>query len=142
MKTLAYLTPAGTEFWLKSGAGWEPSEVPQGGAVWMVTDLAEESLSDIQVPRLFGRDRSGYIQRQLVAKYPESPYRIALPPPAGGTLMTRLAPPRQTLLGLDAAGRIDELLDDLAMPIAGLWTTSQLLSSIATHRSVPADSFV
>ncbi|MBU3739044.1 MAG: hypothetical protein FGM55_08840 [Rhodoferax sp.] len=142
MKTLAYLTPAGTEFWLKSSAGWEPSEVPQGGPVWMVTDLAEESLSDIQVPRLFGRDRSGYIQRQLASKYPESPYRMALPPPAGGTLMARLAPPRQTLLGLDAAGRIDELLDELAIPIAGLWTTSQLLSSIATHRSVPADSFV
>ena len=112
------------------------------GPVWAVTDLAEERFSQIQVPRIFGRDRANYLARQLSARFPDTPFCTALPLPGRGTLMDRLAPARQLLLGVDASERVHAALDGVTVPLAGLWSSSMLLAQIAGRRRLAPDLFV
>jgi hypothetical protein len=93
VKTVRYLSPAGNETWCLDGGQWRPVDSVASGFVWLVTDLPEESFVEIKTPRLFGKDRSAFIDRQLAARYPESPYRRSLPV-EGGELFDRLAPTR------------------------------------------------
>ena len=115
---------------------------PKGGSVWIVTDMAEETLAEIQVPRLYGRDRSGFIARQLSSRFPETPYKTALPTSSQTGILNRLAPLRQTLLALDARERMDQVLDNLDAKVAGLWTTSGLLARLGASRTLPGSLFI
>ncbi len=119
-----------------------PVDRAHRGSVWIVTDMAEETISDIQVPRLYGRDRSGFINRQLTSRFPETPYKIALPASSQTGLLNRLAPLRQTLLALDAKERIDQVLDNLDAKVAGLWSTSGLLARLGASKTLPGNLFV
>lgn len=141
MKTLRYLSPAGAETWCFDGGNWRPTETMAEGFVWLVTDLPEESFAEIKTPRLFGRDRSAFVDRQLAARFPESTYRMALPA-GGGELLDRLAPTRHVLFGVDAGGRIDAEIDALPQPIAAVVPMSMLLARLAQNRTLPADLFV
>lgn len=142
MKTVLHLTPSGSQVWLKGRDGWRSHDGPPSGPVWVVTDLAEEAFAEIQIPRIFGRDRQNFITRQVAARFPDTAYRTTLPVKPGGGLMDRIAPPRQTLLGLDAAPRINLALDALSTPLAGVWSTSMLLATIACRKPLPAELFV
>ena len=141
-KFVLHLTASGQGLWCKSPTGWAPHSGPATGPIWVVTDLAEETLIEIQIPRLFGQDRQRFIARQLANRFPDTAYRAALPASAQASLMDRLAPPRQTLIGLDAAPRLDAVLDSIATPVAGVWTTSMLLAQIGSHKKLPPDLFV
>lgn len=142
MKTVLHLTPSGSQVWLKGRDGWRPHDGPPSGPVWVVTDLAEEAFAEIQIPRIFGRDRQNLVARQLASRFPDTPYRTPLPVKPGGSLMDRIAPPRQTLLGLDAAPRVNLALDGLSTPVAGVWTTSMLLATIGCKKPLPPELFV
>lgn len=142
MKTVLHLTPAGSRLWRKSRDGWQPHDGPSVGPVWVVTDLAEEGFAEIQIPRIFGRDRMAFVARQVANRFPDTAYRTVLPVRHAGGLMDRIAPPRQSLLGLDAAQRVDAALATLASPLAGVWTTSMLLAQIGCKGTLPADLFV
>lgn len=142
MKTVLHLASSGSQFWRKSRDGWQAHDGPPTGPLWVVTDLAEESFAEIQIPRIFGRDRQGFIARQLASRFPDTPYRTMLPARPGGGFMDRMAPPRQTMLGLDAAQRVTTALDALSTPIAGVWTTSMLLASIGCKATLPPELFV
>lgn len=143
MQTVLYITTTGAQYWRKSGRTWQPCEGLQSGALWVVTNLAEESTFEVQVPRLFGRDRLNFIQRQLSSRFPDTPYCSVLAQPASGGLMARLAPPRQTLFGLDAAQRINAALDNVALaPVAGVWASTLLLLQLSRHKSLPKELFV
>lgn len=142
MKTVLHLTSAGAQYWRKSHDGWQAHEGPPAGPVWVITDLPEETFAEIQIPRIFGRDRQNFVARQITNRFPDTPYRITLPVRPSGGLMDRIAPPRQTLLGLDAAPRINAALDALSVPLAGVWSTSMLLASIGCKRSLPPELFV
>lgn len=142
MKTVLHLTSTGAQFWRKNRDGWQAHDDAPAGPVWVLTDLAEESFAEIQIPRIFGRDREGFVARQLASRFPDSPYRTTLPVRASGGLMDRLAPPRQTLLGVDAEQRITTALDGLTVPVAGVWATSKLLTDMADHKALPATLFV
>lgn len=142
MKTVLHLTSTGAQFWRKNSDGWQAHDDSPTGPVWILTDLAEESFAEIQIPRIFGRDRESFIARQLASRFPDSPYRTTLPVRAAGGLMDRLAPPHQTLLGLDSAQRVTAALNDLAVPVAGVWATSMLLADMARHKTLPATLFV
>lgn len=142
MKNVLHLTSSGSQLWRKSRDGWQTSDGPPVGSVWVVTDLAEESFAEIQIPRIFGRDRQGFIARQLASRFPDTPYRTTLSPRPTGGLMDRLAPPRQTLVGLDAAQRVNSALDTLTAPVAGVWAMSMLLAQIGCKKTLPPELFV
>lgn len=143
MQTVLYITPAGVQYWRKSAGNWQPCDGVQAGALWVVTNLAEESTAEISVPRLFGNDRRNFIQRQLSSRFPDTPFCSVLAQPASGSLMTRLAPPRQTLFGLDAAQRVNAALDDVALiPVAGVWASTLLLWQMSCYKSLPKELFV
>lgn len=142
MKTVLHLTPAGSQLWRKGPAGWQAHDGASSGPVWVLTDLAEEGFADLQVPRIFGRDRQAFVARQLASRFPDTPYRTVLPAARGGSLMDRIAPPRLGLLGLDAAQRVDAALATLTSPLTGVWTTSMLLAGIGCRKGLPPELFV
>ncbi|NDP40269.1 MAG: hypothetical protein GZ093_16235 [Rhodoferax sp.] len=142
MKTVLHLATSGPQLWRKSRDGWQAYDGPAKGPVWVVTDLAEESFAEILIPRIFGRDRQGFIARQLVSRFPDTPFRTTLPTPTNGTLMDRIAPPRLTLLGVDAAQKVNQALDALSAPIAGVWAMSMLLSLIGVKKGLPSELFM
>ena len=142
VKSILHLTVDGANFWRKSSGRWLPVEAPDKGAVWVVSDLAEESLTEIQIPRLFGRDRTNYIDRQLTSRFPDTPYKSMLAAAAPSGFLDRIAPRRQSLLALEAKDRVDAALDDLKAAVAGVWTTSGLLAQLGTEKSLPADLFL
>ena len=142
MKSILHLTVDGAHFWRKASGQWLPVEAPDKGAVWVVSDLAEESLTEIQIPRLFGRDRSNYINRQLTSRFPDTPYKSMLAAAAPASLLDRIAPRRQSLLALEAKDRVNAALDELKADVAGVWTTSGLLAQLGTEKSLPSDLFL
>jgi hypothetical protein len=107
-----------------------------------VADLAEEAFHEALVPRVFGRDRTGFLNRQLTTRFPDTPYKTALPPAIQTGLMNRLAPPRQTLLGLDAAERVAAAISSVTAPVAGVWSTSMLMAQAASQKRMPPDLFI
>lgn len=142
MKHLIYIGPAGAEYWRQDRGGWQRlAQAPQG-PVWAVTDLAEESFSEIQIPRIFGRDRANFLERQMAARFPDTRYRTVLPARGANSLMERLAPPRQMVVAVDAADRIDAALGVGDAPLVGLWSSSMLLATLAGRARMPADLFV
>lgn len=141
MKSLLYISASGRQLWARNKQGWQPLIGEPDGPLWVVTDLAEENFAEINIPRLFGLDRSAFVARQLATRFPDTPYRSVLPPKPGGSLLDRIAPPRQTLLGITSAGRLDAELDAIAS-IAGIWPVSLLLTQIASNKRLPTDLFV
>ena len=142
MATVLHLTATGSQFWCKNRDGWHAVDRPSDDPVWVVVDVAEESFAEIQIPRIFGRDRQAFIARQLANRLADTPFRTPLPIQPSGSVMDRLAPPRQTLLGLDAARRVNTALDALPNPLAGVWSMSMLLANLAHKKNLPPDLFV
>ena len=143
MKYLIYLSPAESQLWARDEQGWQRvSGEPGMGPVWVVTDLAEESFAEIKTPRLFGRDRSAFIDRQLATRYPDTPYRAFMTPSQDGDLIGKIAPTRHILFGIDAAERLDAELDATSNPVAGVWPVSMLLALLGAERDLPADLFI
>lgn len=143
MKTVLHISTTETRFWRKSADGWQPCEDPGTGPCWVVCNLPEEIFAEIQVPRIFGRDRQNFILRQLASRFPDTPYRTVLAQAGSGGLMDRLAPPRRTVFGVDAAERIHAALDGVAsFPVAGVWATSMLLAQLGSDTAMPSEMFV
>ena len=145
MHNVVHVSVAGAVWWQKTAKGWQTMDAPDTNTkapVWVVTDLAEENFSEIKVPRVFGADRAGYIRRQLANRFPDSVFRIALPPPQAGGLMDRLAPPRQTLTAIEPADRVELALAHIKAPVAGVWSTSMLMARIGQRAAMPAHLFV
>lgn len=142
MATVLHISASGCVGWEKTAQGWAPASGPYRGPVWVVTDLSEEAFVEITVPRIFGADRRNYVQRQLASRFPDSAFRIALPPRSKGGLMARLAPPLQTLCAVEPADRILAALKTLQAPVAGVWSTSMLLAHLGQKPSMPADLFI
>ncbi|MBC7916796.1 MAG: hypothetical protein H7Y28_03205 [Rhodoferax sp.] len=145
MNTVLHITAAGNHWWQKSREGWVRSTAPAPGSsapVWVMTDLTEESVAEITVPRVFGADRSRFVERQLASRYPETEFRASLAPRSAGGLMDRLSPPLQTLTGIEPADRVKTALQDLRAPLAGVWSVSMLLTRLGQRSSLPANLFV
>ncbi len=142
MKYLLYLSAAESLLWGNDGKGWQQVTGEPQGPVWVATDLAEESLSEIKTPRLFGRDRSSYIARQLAARFPDTPYRAFMTPPQDGDLISIFAPTRHILFGIEAVERLDAELDATPVPVIGVWPASMLLALLGLDDSLPESLFV
>ncbi|OQA30874.1 MAG: hypothetical protein BWY57_02613 [Betaproteobacteria bacterium ADurb.Bin341] len=140
MKHLLYLGPSSRESWCHSHGGWHISACSEStGPAWIVTDLAGESFAEIEMPRLFGRDRAAFIARQMVNRFPDTPYRSALNLGSGG-LIGRMTTSRQVFLGVSNADRLDAELG--ARSIAGIWPVSLLLALFCQSHRFPADLLI
>ena len=142
MTCVLHISAAGNVWWGKKASGWEVLPEPNEGPVWVVTDLTEESFVEITVPRVFGRDRSNFVERQLGNRFPETRFRAALAPRHTGSLMDRLAPPTQVLTAVEPADRINTALENLAVPLAGVWSTSMLLARLGSKPRMPANLLI
>ena len=147
MPTVLHITSAGNHWWRKQGRqAWLPVDGPDRAApnapVWVMTDLTEESVAEIAVPRVFGADRSRFVERQLANRYPETEFRIALAPTAKGSLLDRLAPPLQPLAGIEPGDKVKAAIQELDAPLAGVWSVSLLLARLGQRSSLPANLFV
>lgn len=140
MKPLLYLGPSGRQFWCKGKHGWQPTADVPGEPVWVVTDFAEESFTEIEMPRLFGRDRSTYIARQLATRFPDTPYRAVLAPPRLSGVMEKLAPTHQLFLAINNAERLDSEIGNT--PVTGIWPISLLLAHFCHSRKLPVDLLI
>jgi hypothetical protein len=142
MPTILHISSAGTAWWKTGPSGWELTDEPQSGYVGVVADLAEETFLEITVPRILGTDRSHYIQRQLLNRFPETVFRVALPSHRAGGFVDRLAPLTQTLSAVDPGEKIQHALDASKVPIAGVWSASLLLAQLGKKKSLPENLFI
>jgi hypothetical protein len=142
MPTVLHIGTNESTWWEKSSKGWDLVTGPSDEPVWVVTDLSEETFVEIAVPRIFGSDRRNFVDRQLSSRFPDSAFRVALPPRSTGGLMERLAPPVQTLTAIEPADRIIAALKSVHVPIAGVWSCSMLLTTLGRRSSLPKDLFI
>jgi len=141
MKSLLYLGPSGRQFWCHSQGGWHASSCADtADPAWVVTDFAEESFAEVDMPRLIGRDRTAYIARQMASRFPDTPYRSPLSLGRGSGLIDRITSSRQVFIGVNNAERLDAELGTQA--IAGIWPISLLLAHFCQSHRLPADLLV
>ena len=137
MATVLFLNAQGPCWWEKQGGVWRLLPGPVSDPVWVVTDLTEETLVEITVPRIFGNDRNLFVQRQLANRFPESPFRTALKFAPSGSLMNRLAPPKQILMAIEPANRLTAAMESVQTPVVGVWSVSVLLAQMGQAKSLP-----
>ena len=142
MACVLHISATGNVWWGKKSTGWEVLPEPGQGPVWVLTDLTEETFTEINVPRVFGRDRSSFVERQLTNRFPETRFRVALEAQRQGSLMNRLAPPHQVLTAVEPADRITAALQNLSLPLAGVWSTSMLLARLGSKPRMPANLMI
>ncbi len=145
MTIVVQVSVGGAAFWKKSANGWsvfEAAEIEPKQPVWVVTDLPEETFTELSIPRIFGNDRARFIQRQLANRFPESYFRIALPPSQSGGIMERIVPPYQTLTAVEPSDRVELALAHIKSPIAGVWSASMLMAHIGQSSAMPQHLFV
>ncbi len=144
MATVLYVTSEGSTWWTRSRriGNWAPSAAPAPGSVWVVTDLPEETLLEISVPKVFGPDRTKFVARQLANRFPETLFRATLAPTRKGNLTNRLSPPQQVLTAIEPADRLAAALDLIQGPLAGVWSTSVLLTQVTQSQKFPATALL
>lgn len=140
MTDLLYLGPSGRQLWSKHKEGWQISTATPLKPVWVVTDFPEESFAEIELPRLFGRDRSIFIARQLASRFPDTPYRAVLTPAGQTGLLEKLAPSKQIFLAVNNAERLNTELGNV--PVTGIWPLSLLISLFCLKHKLPGDLLV
>jgi hypothetical protein len=142
MATVLFLNAEGPTWWEKQGGEWQPFTGEPVGPVWVVTDLTEETVAEIAVPRIFGNDRKRFVERQLANRFPESPFRTTLDGLPSGSLMSRLAPPKQILMAIEPAERLQAVLATVKAPLAGVWSGSVLLAQMGQDKSLPGNLMI
>lgn len=134
MKTALLIDSSGSHYFQFRGGQWRHVEgSTRKDTLWVLVNLPEESLEVIDMPRLFGRDRSNFIDRRLAGAFPENTYRAAHILSGG-----LLKPGKVMLTGLTTARDIAEVLDPLDTPVVGVWGIAALLT-IMVKRLVPSD---
>lgn len=132
MKTVLFVNSSGARYFRRVSGLWQLIDKPERiDRLWVIANLPEETLEAFQVPLLFGRDRSHFLQRHLIAALPHSEYRAA-PIVAGNWFK----PGTAVLTGLTTAEAVTRQLDKLDIPIAGVWGISMLLTLIARRLSI------
>lgn len=142
MATVLFLNAEGPTWWGKQAGVWRELPGATADPVWVVTDLTEETLVEIAVPRIFGNDRSRFVQRQLVNRFPETLFRTALDGQQSGSLMNRLAPPKQILMAIEPADRINAAMASVQTPLVGVWSVSVLLAQLGQAKSLPGSLLI
>lgn len=134
MKTVLLIDSAGPRYFQRRENYWVPCAAPaRKDRLWVLFDLPEETLESIDMPRLFGNDRSRYIERRLAASFQDSPYRCAFPLTGNA-----FSPGRMMLDGTSAAKELDNHLAGLDTTLVGIWGCAALLA-LMSKKSAPPD---
>lgn len=132
MKTVLFIDSSSARFFSRINGMWQLITKPdRSDRLWVIANLPEETLEAIEVPLLFGRDRSHFLQRRLIAAFPHSEYRAA--PMISGNWFK---PGTAVLTGLTTAETLKRHTDKLDLPIAGVWGISILLTLLARRLSL------
>ncbi len=132
MKTVLFINSSGARCYRRVQGSWQLVEKPTPeDRLWVIANLPEETLEAFEVPLLFGRDRSHFIKRRLDAAFAHSLYRAA--PIITGNWFK---PGTALLNGLTTSEAVSSKLEQLDMPIAGVWGISMLLTLLARRESI------
>lgn len=132
MKTVMFISSSGARYFRRDTGIWQLIEKPDHeDKLWVIANLPEEMLEAFKLPLLFGRDRSSFLERHLVAAFPHSEYRAA--PVISGSL---LKPSTAVLSGLTTAETVTSKLSKLDVPIAGVWGISLLLTLLLKRLAI------
>lgn len=132
MKTVMFISSSGARYFRRDQGLWRLIEKPDGeDKLWVIANLPEEMLEAFKLPLLFGRDRSNFLERRLVAAFPRSEYRAA--PIISGSL---LKPSTAVLTGLTTAETVTGKLSKLDVPVAGVWGISLLLTLLLKRLAI------
>jgi hypothetical protein len=131
MAALMYLTASGASVWKQRGGAWVPAELQAGESLRVVTNLAEEALSDLAVPKLGPQDRARFIQRQLANRFPGNPFALAAPRTRG----RKFGAAHQGLAAIDPPDRLRAALAERGAELAGVYCSGLLLATLAAQAS-------
>lgn len=129
MKIVLFINSSNARYFKRTGDSWQLVVGPgPKDKIWVIANIAEETLETLELPVLFGRDRSLFLERRLAAAFPNSHYRAA------PVLSVNLLKPGTVLLtGLTSSNTVTKHLEKLDAPIAGVWGISMLLTLMAKH---------
>ncbi len=132
MKTVMLISSSGARYFRRDQGLWRLIEKPdREDKLWVIANLPEEMLEEFKLPLLFGRDRSSFLERHLVATFPRSEYRAA--PVISGSL---LKPSTAVLTGLTTVEAVTGKLSKLDVPVAGVWGISLLLTLLLKRLAI------
>lgn len=132
MKTIMLIDSSGAQYFRRHRAAWKLINKPNDkDTLWVIADIPEETLETLDMPVLFGRDRSQLIGRHLSASFPHSQFRAAFVV-SGGVLK----PGTALLTGLSTADAITRELAKINNPVAGVWGVFMLLTLTARHLGI------
>lgn len=135
MKTVLLINSSGAHFFKRDRGIWQHKDHPETRErLWVIADLAEESLESFKMPLLFGRDRSKLLERHLAAAFPHSRYRAA--PIISGISSNLLRKGVAVLTGLTTAETVSGKLEELGNPIVGVWGMAMLLTLMVKRLSI------
>lgn len=124
MKTVLLINSSGSRYFRRVNSEWQIVGQPEhNDKLWVIANLPEEMLETFNLPLLFGRDRSNFLERRLSTVFPHSHYR-ASSMVSGGLLRSGTA----VLTGLSTADAVSSQLEKLDITIAGVWGLSMLLT--------------
>jgi len=133
MKTVLFIDSSGRRYFQRRAGGWFPVEGPsRQDTLWVMANIPDESLEVIDLPRLYGSDRTSFIERRLAAAFPESTY-CASHLLSGGVL----SPGKVMLTGLSSADDVAGQLAALDTTVVGLWGIAALITMTAKRFKVP-----
>lgn len=132
MKSVLFINSSNARYFRRDQGNWRLIDKPdRNDRLWVIANVPEETLEVFNVPLLFGRDRSHFIERHLLAAFPHSQYRAA--PLVSGNF---LKPSTAVLTGLTVTEAVTRELDKLKTPVAGVWGISILLTLLARRLSI------
>lgn len=124
MKTVLFIDSSGMRYYRHAKGLWSSIEEPSPkDTLWVLVNLPDESLEVIPLPRLFGRDRTIFLERRLASSFPESTCR-ASHLLSGGLLSQG----KVMLTGLSNEKYIVDLIEPLDNTIVGLWGVAAMLT--------------
>jgi hypothetical protein len=140
---ILYIRTADYQLWGYDKLGWRLlTEIPSGHHVIVMVNLAEESFHELNMPRIFGKDKAAFLQRQLDSRFPDTPYRIVLGASTKVGPLEYVSPKRQVLVGLESLPRVSKLIKEHNVTIKGIWTVSIMMAHYGRSLFLPEDLFI
>ena len=76
MKTVLFIDSSGLRYFQPHGGQWRRVTGPtRQDTLWVLVNLPDEMLEVVSLPRLYGKDRSNFLERRLADTFPGSTCR-------------------------------------------------------------------
>jgi hypothetical protein len=129
MDILMYLTASGASFWKRQRGTWVAASPTEGHSLGVVTNLPEETIIELPLPKLSATDRARFVARQLANRFPGSDFALAPGPMrARGSTFSR-----QALVAIDPSERLQTAVAESGAKLASVHCSSLLLAKQAAR---------